>query len=252
MADFSDDFAGWPPEGVLFPLDDASLEVCAGDHPFHAANAAAAAENWTVELARKPALFDGKIVFQHRLVLGGGILRGEAYVTSYSTFLLWRSRPGGEGAIHLFAFPVLVASDGALVAIRMGGKTLNAGQVYFAAGSLDPDDVVGGYCDIDGNMRREVMEETGLDLAVAEADAQLYASHQGRHVTLYRLFRFAMTADEMVAAIRAHHDEEEEVEDAVAIRSGDPALHAYSAAMLPFIRWYFDGMKDEKGGFNGA
>lgn len=66
-----------------------------------------------------------------------------------------------QGGLHLFAYPVLETSDGALVAIRMGAHTANPGQVYFAAGSLEPEDVVDGRCDIEANMRREVRRRPG-------------------------------------------------------------------------------------------
>ncbi|MCX8999760.1 NUDIX hydrolase [Rhizobiaceae bacterium BDR2-2] len=236
-----DTFDGWPPEGVLFPVQSVSLRVLDGEHPFHSAQKAAAMENWRHEVARQPAVFDGRMVFQHRVSLVDGAIASEAYVVPYSTFLWWRRQPVRAGGVHLFAFPVLVSGDGALIAIRMSKTTVNAGQVYFAAGSLDPSDIVDGYCDIEANMRREVREETGLDLddGTVVADPQLYGAHANRSVTLYRLFRFAMTADELIAAINRHEDQEGEVEEAVAIRSADPALHRYNPAMLPLLDWFF-------------
>jgi 8-oxo-dGTP pyrophosphatase MutT (NUDIX family) len=153
----------------------------------------------------------------------------------------WRRQPQRQGGLHIFAYPVLESSDGALVAIRMGAHTANPGQVYFAAGSLEPEDIIDGRCDIEANMRREVHEETGLDLADAVAGEGLFASHARRTVTLLRLFRFDLTADEMVKRIEAHMlvAEDKEIAGAAAIRSADPAAHPYNVAMLPVIDWYF-------------
>lgn len=234
------DFLGWPAAGTLFPISSVSVRVLCDEHPYHVAERDAAAENWRGEVARNPALFDGKMVFQKSAVFDRGTIRAEGHIVPYSTFLWWRKQTDCAGGIHLFAFPVLVSSDGALIAIRMSGTTANAGQVYFAAGSLDESDIVDGFCDVDGNMRREVLEETGFDLDhAATADPQLYASHQNRRVTLYRLFRFSMTAAEMAASIRSRADRDEEVEDAVIIRSADPELHRYAPAMLPLLTWFF-------------
>jgi len=123
----------------------------------------------------------------------------------------------------------------------MSAHTANPGQVYCAAGSLDEDDIVDGYCDVEANMRREVLEETGFDLdRDAVADAQLYAAHRDGRVVLYRLFRFSLTGEEMAQAIRGRTDRDEEVEDAVVIRSADPRLHNYSQSMLPLLAWFFD------------
>lgn len=241
-ANFSDDFAGWPPEATVFPIAGIDLRVLPGDHPVVAAGGEAIAENWARETAANPALFDGRMLLQRRLGLSGAGIAGEAHVVPFSAFLWWRRQAVRPGA-HLFAYPVLVAADGALVAIRMGAHTANAGQVYFAAGSLEPADVVDGRCDIEGNMRREVKEETGLDLARSTPGKGYFASRMKRTVTVLRLYRFALTAQEMIERIEAHMPtaEDQEIDGAVAIRSADPGAHPYNAAMLPVIDWYFNG-----------
>jgi 8-oxo-dGTP pyrophosphatase MutT (NUDIX family) len=236
-----EDTANWPPEQTVFPVGDIDLHVLEGDHPFHLLEADAARANWVTEIAANPALFDGRMVFQHRMAVGPDGISGEAYVVPFSTFLWWRKQTVREGGFHVFAFPVLVASDNALVAIRMGQHTANPGQVYFAAGSLDESDIVDGRCDIEGNMRREVLEETGLDLGDAFAEPGYHASHFRHSLTVFRLFRLAMTADELVARIEAHMPDaaDQEIEGAVAIRSADPAAQPYNVSMLPILTWFF-------------
>ncbi|KQV82107.1 NUDIX domain-containing protein [Rhizobium sp. Root1220] len=240
-AHFSEDFTGWPPERTVFPIAGVDLKVLPGDHPFHVAEGNAIRENWARETAANPALFDGRMVFQRRLALTDRGISGESHVIPFSTFMWWRRQPDRHGGIHLFAYPVLETSDGALVAIRMGAHTANPGQVYFAAGSLEPEDVVDGRCDLEANMRREVHEETGLDLGEADAGERYFASHIRRTVTVLRLFRFGLTADEMIEKIHAHMlvAEDKEISGAVAIRSADHAAHPYNVSMLPVIEWYF-------------
>ncbi len=239
---FSDDLSAFPPERVVFPLAGTDLRVLEGDHPIVVANGPAIRENWEREVAANPALFDGRLVLQHRLKLSEAGMAGEAYVVPFSAFMWWRRQPDRRGAIHLFSYPVLESSDGALVAIRMGAHTANPGQVYFAAGSLEPEDVVDGRCDIDSNMRREVMEETGLDLSNAVEGEGLYAAHVRDSVSLFKVYRFDMTADEMVDFITAHMlvAEDKEIAGAVAIRSADPTAQPYNVAMLSVIDWYFN------------
>ncbi|WP_434710364.1 NUDIX hydrolase [Rhizobium sp. YTUHZ045] len=239
--DFPDDFAGWPPEATVFPIAGVDLRVLPGTHPFVAAEETAIRENWLREIAANPALFDGRLIFQQRLSLGEEGISGEGYVTPFSAFMYWRRQPQRQGGLHIFAYPVLESSDGALVAIRMGAHTANPGQVYFAAGSLEPEDIFDGRCDIEANMRREVLEETGLNLSDSVAGQGLFASHARRTVTLLRLFRFDLTADEMVERIEAHMlvAEDKEIAGAVAIRSADRNAYPYNIAMLPVIDWYF-------------
>lgn len=241
-ANLSDDFAGWPPEATVFPVAGVDLRILPGDHPIVTAERTAIAENWAKETAANPALFDGRMLLQRSLTLTEAGITGESHVIPFSAFMWWRRQAARPG-VHLFAYPVLEAADGALVAIRMGAHTANAGQVYFAAGSLEPTDVVDGRCDIEGNMRREVKEETGFDLAHSIPGEGYFASRMKRTVTVLRLYRFALTAQEMIERIEAHMPtaEDQEIDGAVAIRSADPSAHPYNAAMLPVIDWYFAG-----------
>ncbi|ASW06944.1 MULTISPECIES: DNA mismatch repair protein MutT [unclassified Rhizobium] len=238
------DMAGWPPQSTVFPISSIDLTVFPGEHPFHMREQEAARENWAREIAANPSLYDGRMIFQHRLSLTGGAVKGEAYVTPFSTFLLWRKQRQ-PGAFHLFAFPVIVSSDGAIIAIRMAAHTANPGQVYCASGSMDENDIVDGHADVEGNMRREVLEETGLDLRDATPVSGYHAMHIRRSITLLRVFRFPWTAEEMLRRIEAHMlvSEEDEVDGVVAIRSADPTAHPYNIAMLPILAWFFDSDK---------
>lgn len=241
MTQAIDPVTGFPLGGGLFPVKDVRLKVFEGIHPFDRDHRAAAARNWEAEIAANPALFDGRMVFQHRLALNDGVVCGEGYVVPYSTFLWWRRQPEGEGGFHVFGFPVIASADGALIAVKMAAHTANPGQVYCAAGSLDTDDIVDGYCDLIGNMRREVREETGLDLDEATSDGRLFAGYANRRLTIVRLFRFDVSADSLLARIAAHMeaDEEKEIDEAIAVRSPDPGAHAFNAPMLPVLDWFF-------------
>lgn len=233
-----------PAEMQVFPLQSVELAVLPGDHPFHAAEASRAAENWRGEIAANPALFDGRMVFFDRVRLAEGALRAEGHLMPFSSFLWWRRQAPPPGGVHIFGWAIPVSSDGAVIAIRMGPQTANAGLVYCAAGSLDANDIVGDRCDLAGNLRREVLEETGLDLSEAEPASGWYGLHRDRRVTLYRYFRFERTAEELLAAIGRHMavDHEKEIDAAVAIRSADPKAHPYSPMMLPILRQVFEAV----------
>jgi len=233
---------GWPPQDEVFPVTSLDLTVLPGEHPFAVAQKEAAAVNWEAEISANPALYDNGMVFQHRISLHDGAIAGQAYIAPFSTYMWWRKQAVLEQGFHLYGWCIPVSSDGAIIAIRMGAWTVNAGMVYCAAGSLDGLDVVDGKCDIDGNMAREVREETGLDLSTARPDMGYFATHNNRRITVFRFFRFDRTADEMLDEIAAHMevDEEKEIDGAVAIRSADPASHRYHPAMLPVLKMFFD------------
>lgn len=231
----------WPPQGEVFEVRDLDLSMADGPHPFYTSEKDAIEANWRAETAANPHLFNGEIVLQHEFSLAGGTVVGRAHRIPYSTLLWWRKQPAPSSGYHLFGFAVLVSSDGAIVAIRMSRTTANPGQVYCAAGSLDATDIVDGRLDLAGNMRREVAEETGLDLATATADETLFGLHDRGRIVLFRFFRFALSADAMLARIADHmaRDEEQEIDGAVAIRSADPDAHAYNPMMLPILDLFF-------------
>lgn len=241
-AALSEDTTGWPPEQTVFAVPAIDLAVLPGEHPVRLRNLDAIEANWDQEVAANPMLYDGRMVLQHRLSIGPEGIVGEAYVVPFSTFLWWRKQMGGAAGMHVFAYPVIASSDGALIAIRMGAHTANAGAVYFAAGSLDENDIIGGRCDVDRNMAREVSEETGLDLSEAASEGGYHAVCNGRTVTLLRLFRFARTAEELVADIERHmvDADDQEIAGAVIIRSADPAAQPYHGSMVPILNWFFE------------
>jgi 8-oxo-dGTP pyrophosphatase MutT (NUDIX family) len=232
---------GWPEENIAFPLRSLDLFMLPGPHPLHEAHGPEIDSNWQVESARNPHLFNGRMVLQRDMSIADGHIVGRAHEIPYSALLWWRKRPDPAGAFHLFGFAVPVSSDGAIIAIRMGPHTANAGQVYCAAGSLDLSDVVDGKLDLVSNMRREVLEETGLDLDEAVADPQFFATHAAHRIVVFRFFRFDLTAAEMLARITAHmpNDAEQEIAEALEIRSADRGLHSYNPMMFPILDLFF-------------
>lgn len=233
---------GLPMDGRVTPVRGLDLKVDAGPHPLELAHREAIKAHWSDEQAANPALYNGRLILQRQIRVEDGLVRAVGHEASFASFLWWRRQVDLSGACHLFGYPVLVAGDGALIAVEMAPHTANPGQVYFAAGSLDPSDVVDGRCDLNGNMRREVLEETGLDLGDAEADAVMHASYRPHKLTLLQIYRFHEPAEVLVERIGvfAKTAEEQEISKAVAIRNADRSAYRYGPAMLPILDWYFD------------
>ncbi|WP_027488560.1 NUDIX hydrolase [Allorhizobium undicola] len=236
-----DELQTWPAEGEIFDLSSAALEVLAGEHPFLAAHREAVAANWEQEVAANPALFNGRFLLFSTLGIHQGRLCGQAHDTPYAAMLYWRRSPALQTGYHVFCFPVIITADNALVAVEMAAHTANPGQVYCPAGSLELEDVVDGRVDIEANMRREVREETGLDLGMAEADGALRGLRLGRRVTLFRIFRMPLTADQVEKAIYRHMetDHEQEIARPVLLRRGDEGRYPFNPAMKPLLHWLF-------------
>jgi len=125
--------------------------------------------------------------------------------------------------------------------VRMGSHTVNAGRIYFAAGSLDPDDFRDGTADLDANMRREVMEETGLDLAGMRADPTLHALALDSGTAVLRRYVSPLPAAEIVERVAAHvaAEADPEITGAVVIDRPRPAIAGLAAQMPAILDWHF-------------
>ncbi|TPI52273.1 hypothetical protein FJ417_27480 [Mesorhizobium sp. B3-1-7] len=231
------------PRNVILPVDAVDVRLDTGPHPFALSNAAAIAENWRQETAANPALFDGTVVLLSELAYRDGRLAGRCHAVNYSTFLLWRKRREISGAEHAYAHAMLVAGDNALVAIRMGPHTVNAGRVYFAAGSFEPIDFRDGLVDVDFNMIREVGEETGLDLSEAERGRHYHALSTPSGTVIFRRYRVAEPADELARRITAFvaTETDPEIEGPVIIRHAGDLPDGLMPHMKPLIEWHFAG-----------
>lgn len=237
--------AGFPPEGQIFDVSSFRLAVAEGEHPWVGENADEIERNWAREVSANPHLFNGQMVFQRQLGFSAGHVEGVAHLVPYAAFLHWRRSDRSRGGHHLFAMPIIVSADKAVMMVRMAETTANPGRVYPPAGSLDGSDIRDGVCDLDSNMQRETREETGLDLADMAADPGFRAVHLANMVATFRVFRSHLSAAELAAAAERHiaAEPEPEISALIAIRSTDPAAHDYPAFMPAVLDWIFrEGM----------
>ena len=232
------------PRNVILPVDAVDVRLDPGPHPFAAANAEAIAENWQREVSANPALFDGTVVLLSQLAYRDSRLVGRCHAVNYSTFMLWRKRRENSGAEHAYAHAMLVAGDNALVAIRMGSHTANAGRVYFAAGSFEPIDFRDGLVDVDFNMIREVREETGLDLSGAARGRRYHVLSTASGTVIFRRYHDIAPADEIARRISAFvaTETEPEIQGPVIIRHAADLPDGLAAHMKPLIEWHFAGV----------
>lgn len=228
------------PLGVILPVDEIDVVLDPSQHPFERGRETAIAENWRHEIAAKPALFDGKVALLSEFGYDRGRLFGRCHTVGYSTFLYWR-KDRVASAAHAFAHPMLVTSDNALIAIRMGAHTVNAGRVYFAAGSFEPEDFPDGCVDAHGNMVREVREETGLDISAVRRGERYYALATERGTVIFRRYFLDGTADEIAARIRdfVAGEDEPEIEEPVVIRNTLDRPEGLMPHMPSMIDWHF-------------
>jgi 8-oxo-dGTP pyrophosphatase MutT (NUDIX family) len=131
--------------------------------PFATANREAAAKHFAAQQAKKPALFNGKVLLMREPKVVGDRLIARYFEADFATYLTWRDVGfPGEGIFSGFGMGALRDADGTYVMGEMSAHTANGGRVYFPSGTPDPSDLVGNRVDIEGSIVREVAEETGL------------------------------------------------------------------------------------------
>ncbi|VVT25746.1 NUDIX hydrolase [Rhizobium sp. EC-SD404] len=227
--------------GAVIPLSQISIRIIPEPHPFEIAHRGAAEEAWQRIHRANPALFNGTVMLHSTMDVEDGRLTTLAHRVPYSALLFFLEQRPVERCWHLFGSALLISSDNRMVLIRMGDRTANAGLVYSPCGSLDLSDVVGDAVDIDGNMRREVLEETGLDLRTARAEPQYGMVETGGVVIIVRRFFFDLPASELVERARAHISAETdpEIDDVFSVGTDDAPRSDYQFYMEDLLRWHF-------------
>jgi len=147
----------------------------------------------------KPAAWNGRVLLLHDYAVVGRVFRGAYLETDYASFVAWRDWGFPDTTVrNCFALGALRGTDGGFVLGVMSAHTLNAGKVYFPAGTPDPHDLTGDMVDLAASIRREVAEETGLNPQAYEAEAGWTSVLTSTHIAQFKLLQ----AHEPAAALR--------------------------------------------------
>jgi hypothetical protein len=92
--------------------------------------------------------------------------------------------------------------DGAFLLGVMGRQTATAGQIYFAAGTPDPKDIIGDIVDLEHSVMRELFEETGLTRKDAVPEPGWSALPFGQRLPLMKIVQAHETAEALCDRIR--------------------------------------------------
>jgi hypothetical protein len=121
---------------------------------------------------RRPLLWNGQRLLMRRYAVRDGVLRGACFETDYASFLAWRDWDFSDPSVYnVFAAAALRAADGAYLVGQMAQHTASAGRISFPSGATEPVDIdSNGMLNFLGNLRRELKEETGIDMDECRAE----------------------------------------------------------------------------------
>ena len=190
--------------------------------PFALEHAEAIARDWERWHARIPQLFNGTVYLLRDRSIDGETLRGTFFKSDFSTFLYWRDHRSAatETVRESFGASIIRSAEGHILLGRQGPGQLNSGRIYPPSGLIDGEDVCEGAIDIDANIVRELVEETGLRPEDMRRVPGYIVTLVGLQVAIGVEWRSALGADELRARMLAsiHGQAAPELDDIVIVR----------------------------------
>jgi 8-oxo-dGTP pyrophosphatase MutT (NUDIX family) len=164
--------------------------------------------------SKRSGVWNGRVLLLHRHVIRDRVLRGACFETDYASLCAWRDWQFPDpGVCNFFVVAALRASDGAYLVGEMAADTAAAGLLYFPCGTPEPDDIgADGVFDLAGNLRRELLEETGLEVAELESEPGWTLVCDRGYIGLLKQLTARQNGEELRAKIMRHIDGEERPE----------------------------------------
>ena len=225
----------------ILEVAELDLHLAPYDWPFAADRAGEIQSHWEKRSKAQPSLFNGRVLLQSRHAFekradGEIVLRGAYFETDFAAFLAWRDFgfPGAE-VCNGFAMAALQGSDGAFLLGEMASHTANAGAIYFAAGTPDPQDVYGDRVDLMASLTRELEEETGIAARETTYGASWIVVHAPPRIACMKMMRLAVPAATAKARIEEFlaRDPRAELSAVHVVRGVDGAVPSRT---LPLVR----------------
>src|SRR3954468_11834825 len=152
----------------------------------------------------KPQMWNGHVLLLRRGDIADGVLSGAYLKTDFASFIAWRDWGFPDKSVrNCFPMAALRSADGAFLLGVMGAHTATAGQIYFPAGTPDPNDIDGDIVDLERGVMRELMEETGLGAADFAAQPGWFATPLGQRLALMKVVQANDSAAVLHERIRA-------------------------------------------------
>lgn len=234
---------GWPAAGAgVVAVGQCRLRVLPGEWDYAHLNAVAIDAHWARRTAESALLFNGRVFLLSSCAIAGACFEGDFVAADFKSFLHWRECGHPEAGVRdCFGASLIVSSDGAVLLGRQRPGQVNSGLLYPPSGFIDRSDVAAdGGIDIAGNMSREIVEETGLDVGLLRWEEGFRIALSGPHVAIGRVARSRMSANDLRQAVLGHiaRDERPELAGVDTVRSLDeagPDVPAYARLLLASV-----------------
>jgi 8-oxo-dGTP pyrophosphatase MutT (NUDIX family) len=192
-------------DAVIHRVTALDLKVESWAWPFSQERRAEIEAHFAEQKRAKPDIWNGRVLLARNAEFAGGRLSSSYFETDFASLLAWRDWGFPDRTVvNGFGMGALRAADGAFALGEMASHTANAGRIYFASGTPDPDDVSRGSLDIAGSVAREVEEETGLVPGDYVAEPHWDCVVLGATVAIMRILTVDLPGEVLKARIEAN------------------------------------------------
>jgi 8-oxo-dGTP pyrophosphatase MutT (NUDIX family) len=228
------------PDVAVAALDDAEISLEAWQWPFAAEQRGEIDRHFARLQRDRAGVWNGRVLLMHRHVVRERVLHGACFETDYASLCAWRDWQLPDRSVcNFFVAAALRAADGAYLVGEMASDTAAAGLLYFPCGTPEPDDIdARGVFDLAGNLRRELLEETGLEMGDLQSEPGWTLVRDRSYVALLKRLTAPQNADALRARIMRHiaGEERPELVDMHILRgSGD-----FNDRMPPFVTLFLE------------
>jgi len=189
----------------IAPLERAEITVEPWEWEFAVKRRAEIDRHFAARRRQQPALWNGRVLLLKDYRIANGVLSGSSFETDFASFMAWRDWDFPDRSVfNVFAMAAVRAADGGYLLGEMADYTASAGFLYFPCGTPDPEDVAEGMLDLDGSARRELFEETGIDIGTLAARPGWTLVRERNFLALIKQATFAEDAGKLRARVMRH------------------------------------------------
>jgi 8-oxo-dGTP pyrophosphatase MutT (NUDIX family) len=228
------------PDVEVVALDDAEISLETWHWPFAAERRGEIDRHFARLQGERSGVWNGRILLLHRCAVRERVLHGACFETDYANLCAWRDWGLPDRSVsNFFVAAALRAADGAYLVGEMAPETAAAGLLYFPCGTPEPGDIdAGGVFDLAGNLRRELLEETGLEMGDLESEPGWTLVRDRGYVGLLKRLIAPQNADALRARVMRHitNEERPELIDMHILRGP----HDFDGRMPPFVTLFLE------------
>jgi hypothetical protein len=161
---------------------------------------------WLKRSAENPSFFDGLVYVLIDGRMDGDAFSGTCAPIPFRAFLYWMDHGSPEAGFRdISGAAVLISEDNQLILGQNADQTLSGGRASFFSGFIDARDINNDQSiDLDGNVERELSEETGLSATDVQRDPSYYVVCDGRIVSIGVVVRAPQPAMILKHQIMSH------------------------------------------------